>query len=157
MAIPATVRDYLQSHGADYDIFPHPYAETSNRAAAAAHVTGERVAKGVLLKDADGFVLAVVPATHTVQVERVRDLLDRALETAPESDLKGVFPDCALGAVPALGPAYDLATICDESLQDLPEVYFEAGDHEELIRVNGETFNALLEGAQSLQFSAHRA
>ncbi len=156
MAIPATIREYLDRAGAEYSIVKHPYSESSMRTAEAAHVTGEDIAKGVLLKDDSGYVLAVLPATHHVKVSEVQRLLDRPVEPAPETDLAVVFSDCALGAVPALGTAYMVDTIVDDSLRGHPEIYFEAGDHIELIRVTGSDFESLLNQSQFLSFSVHR-
>jgi len=72
-------------------------------------------------------------------------------------DLAIMFPDCELGAVPALGPAYKLDTVVDESLRGQEEIYFEAGDHEELIRVSGGDFESLLQDADFLSCSTHVA
>lgn len=156
MTIPATVREYLDRAGVAYSVVRHPYTETSMRSAEAAHVTGEDVAKGVLLKDDAGYVLAVLPATHHVKVGEVQRQLERKVEAAPESDLAIVFDDCSPGAVPALGPAYQLDTITDEALRGHEEVFFEAGDHEELIRLTGPEFESLLQGSKFMSFSGHR-
>jgi Ala-tRNA(Pro) deacylase len=156
MAIPVTVSEYLDKAGVAYSVVRHPFTETSMRSAEAAHVTGEDVAKGVLLKDDDGYVLAVLPATHNVRIGEVQRQLDREVEAAPEEDLGIVFPDCTPGAVPALGPAYRLDTITDESLRGHEEVFFEAGDHEELIRLSGKEFESVLAGSKFMRFSAHR-
>lgn len=155
MSIPATVVEYLDQAGVDYQVVEHPHSESSMRTAEVAHVSGEAVAKGVLLKDADGYVLAVLPATHSVMISSVQDLLDRPLETAPEMDLQVVFADCEFGAVPAIGEAYQVDTIIEESLRSQPKIYFEAGDHEELIAVSGADFELLLEKSPFLQFGAH--
>jgi len=54
-----------------------------------------------------------------------------------------------------LGPAYNLETIIDETLAEQPDIYFEAGDHEQLVHVSGETFETLLGEAQYTDFSRH--
>lgn len=156
MSIPTTVVEFLDRTGVDYDVVRHPHSPSSMRTAEAAHVSGELVAKGVLLQDAEGYVLAVVPASHHIRIGHVQEKLGRPLETAPEPDLADVFPDCEPGAVPAVGPAYDLDTIVDSSLKGLPEIYFEAGDHEELIHVSGDIFELLLEDARFMPCSEHR-
>lgn len=156
MSIPATLVAHLNQAGVDYRVVAHPHSESSMRTAEVAHVSGEHVAKGVLLKDAEGYVLAVLPATYSVTLGSVHDLLHRPLETAPETDLQVVFTDCELGAVPALGVAYQVETIIEESLRGLPEIYFEAGDHEELIAVSGADFKRLVEKSPFLKFGAHQ-
>jgi Ala-tRNA(Pro) deacylase len=155
MPIPSTVVDYLEQSGVKYEVIAHPHSESSLRTAEAAHISGECLAKGVLLKDGDGYVLAVLPATHSVMVSAVQDLLRRPLEAAPEMDLQVVFADCELGAVPAVGAAYQVNTIIEESLRDKPQIYFEAGDHEELISVSGADFERLLDKSPYLKFGAH--
>ncbi len=40
MGIPNTVQKFLERHGMDYTVVPHPYTETSMETAEAAHVSG---------------------------------------------------------------------------------------------------------------------
>ena len=79
--------------------------------------------------------------------------LGRSLEIVPENRVAPLFKDCDIGAIPPLGTAYGMETILDDSLVGQPEIYFEAGDHEELIRVGGEEFLRLLGEARHGQFS----
>ena len=55
--------------------------------------------------------------------------------------------------MPAIGPAYGLETFVDVSLRNEPDVYFEAGDHLELIRVTGDQFEGMLQGCRTGSFS----
>jgi len=155
MSMASNVRNFLDRTGIHYSVDRHPYASTSMLTAQVAHVSGEQVAKGVLLKDAAGYLLAVVPATHHVRIGNLDDQLGRDLETAPEDDLADVFSDCEMGAVPALGPAYDLDTVVDQSLRGQRDIYFEGGDHEELIHLAGEDFEELMEDAEFMNCSKH--
>jgi len=66
-----------------------------------------------------------------------------------------LFGDCAQGAVPALGSAYGLETLVDDSLNDQDEVYIEGGDHESLVCLSGSAFMGLLGPARHGNFSAH--
>ncbi len=157
MSMASNVRNYLDRTGIHYSVDRHPYASTSMRTAQVAHVPGDQIAKGVLLKDAAGYVLAVVPATHYVRIGKLDEQLGRDLETAPEDDLASVFSDCEIGAVPALGRAYDLDTVVDQSLRGQPDIYFEGGDHEELVHLAGEDFEELMEDAEFMNCSRHRA
>jgi len=156
MSIPAKIHHHLKKHGTDYDIVVHPVTGSSLETAEAAHVSGEKIAKGVLLRDDDGYVLAILPATHALRVGAVRDLTHRRLELASESDVSRIFDDCVAGAVPAIGAAYGLETIVDEHLTGRPEIFFEAGDQEELLRVSGNGFATVNSGARFADISSHR-
>jgi Ala-tRNA(Pro) deacylase len=144
MTMAATVRDFLDDHHIRYDVVTHPRTGSSLHTASLSHIPASRLAKAVILEDEDGMVMAVVPASRRVQLGRVRKTLGRNLGLASEDSLVRRFPDCALGAVPPLGTAYGLETVVDDELESEPEVYFEAGDHEALVRVEHDDFTALM-------------
>lgn len=156
MTIPKTVTRFLADQGVDYRVVQHPRTVTASRTAQAAHISGDRIAKGVLVKDAGGYALTVLPASHTLSLSELHEKYHRRFELAPENDLKKVFPDCELGAVPAVGWPYEIETIVDESLFDEPEIYFEAGDHEELIGMSTDQFKRLLMDAPVDHISVHK-
>jgi Ala-tRNA(Pro) deacylase len=155
MAIAARLKWFLDSRGAHYDLVPHPPTSTSLGAAEAAHVPGDRVAKSVLLEDERGYVVAVLPASHRIRIRELTEQLERSLELASEPELEELFRDCEPGAVPPVGAAYGLPTVVDDSLLNAPEVYFEAGDHEDLVHLSGVEFLSLLAGARHGTFSRH--
>jgi Ala-tRNA(Pro) deacylase len=120
-----------------------------------AHVPGDRIAKSVVLEDERGYLLAVLPASCRVDLGELHRQTRRNLGLATEYELGALFEDCEPGAVPPLGPAYDLETIVDETLAEQPDIYFEAGDHEQLVHVSAEAFETLLGEAQHTDFSRH--
>lgn len=148
MTIAKTVLSCLQQHGVSYAVVAHPHSETSKSTAERAHVPLSRMAKAVVLADRDGYLMVVLPGDRHVDVAALSHRLRRELHLAQEERIAPVFRDCAVGAIPPLGSAYGMESILDDSLVGLPEVYFEAGDHEELIRVAGEDFLRLLAAAR---------
>ena len=153
MAVAETVQRYLVQHSIDYDLMPHPHTGSSHETAEAAHVRDDHIAKAVVVKDADGYAMVVVPASNWVEMKHLRTELNRDFHLATEEELASLFGDCETGAVPPLGPAYGIETFLDESLYSLANVYFEAGDHEELIHTRGEDFQALLSGVRHGYYS----
>lgn len=155
MTIAQTVKTFLDSHQVHYDVVRHSPALSSMKTAAAAHVPGNRLAKSVILKDDAGYVMAIVPSTHRIELGRLHRELHRPLGLATEMEVCGIFRDCDVGAIPALGPAYGIDTVLDEALANQPEIYFEAGDHEELIRVSGKEYDDLMCDARHGHISQH--
>lgn len=147
MAISTTLGNYLAQNGIDYDLIPHPRTYDSMHTAQQAHIPGDRLAKAVIVQDGGEYTMVVVPSDEHVDLARIRRIVGESVELTSEADLSRLFPDCALGAVPPTGAAWGLDTYLDESLLGLPEVYFEAGDHEELVRVSGDSFEQLLKDA----------
>jgi len=149
MAIAMTISNYLAERGIEYDILSHPHSSTSGESAQASHVPGSRLAKSVVLEDEMGYLMVVLPANRQVDLGELHRQMNRNLGLATESELGQLFQDCEVGALPALGPAYGIETVVDDTLAEQPEIYFEAGDHEQLIHVSAESFNTLL-GEQAM-------
>lgn len=147
MPVSPTVEAFLQGHQAPYETERHALALSSLETARVARIDEDHLAKSVLLEDDAGPLLAVLPASMRLELARVRDEFGRSLSLVPERDTARFFPDCAPGALPALGPAYGLPTLIDRNLESLSDVYFEAGDHQTLIRVRGDVFLDLLKNA----------
>lgn len=153
MSIAKTVIDCLHKDQVPYDVITHRRTVSAREAAHSVSIPADRVAKAVVLRDRWGYVMAVVPASRYVSVGTLSRKLRRTLALAREEGLPPVFKDCERGAIPPLGPAYGLPTVVDDNLVGQPEVYFEAGDHEELIRVSGEQFLLLLKEARHGSFT----
>jgi Ala-tRNA(Pro) deacylase len=153
MAIAMTLRDYLSNHHVDYDVIFHPKSHNSIHAAKLAHVPADRVAKSVILEDDDGYLMAVIPSSNHVKLGTLSRELRRQLRLATEPELSELFGDCQVGAIPPIGTAYGMQMIFDEALAQQPDLYFEAGDHEELIHVDTRDFMGMMTEAQRGRFS----
>jgi Ala-tRNA(Pro) deacylase len=153
VTIATTQERFLVQRKADYDLLSHPHTASSRETAMAAHVPEDHIAKAVVLKDATGYVIVVIPASRWLRVDEVRGQLRRDLYLANEEEIAQLFKDCEPGAVPPLGPAYGIETLLDEALASLDDVYFEAGDHEQLVHTRGEDFQALLWGVRRGYYS----
>ncbi|HKK03473.1 MAG TPA: YbaK/EbsC family protein [Gammaproteobacteria bacterium] len=155
MSIANTVNYALALTRVDYEILRHHHSETSLAAARTAHVDPGSLAKAVVLHDEIGPLLAVVPASESLDLERLRKLLRRpALDFISEEKLDQVFYDCDKGAIPPLGPDYRVPTVVDARLRNVEDVYFEAGDHEDLVHVDQTSFRTLMRGAEYLEIVA---
>lgn len=154
MGIASTVDFALTLTDVDFQILKHTHSATSAESAHAAHVAEEQLAKAVALKDELGPLLAVIPASHKLDLESLREMLRRPqLALMSEEEMSRVFFDCEQGAVPPLGPDYRVPTIVDRLLMKMDDVYFEAGDHRELVHVDRTSFRKLMRGAEFSRIS----
>ncbi len=155
MGIAITLREYLDSSDVQYDVLEHAPTGSSSETAQASDISGDQIAKAVVLEDENGYMVAVVPATHRVDLGVLHKQLDRRIGLATEPELTDIFIDCEPGAVPPLAQAYGMPVIVDDSLRGLDDIYFEAGDHHELIHLKGDDFEALMQDAEHGTFSHH--
>jgi Ala-tRNA(Pro) deacylase len=155
MGVAMTIQEYLESRAIHFDVIEHRHTDSAMRAAQAAHVPGDQMAKPVLLGDDSSYLLAVVPATHRLDLDRLNQLTARSLVIMNEDEMEVAFADCDRGALPAIGEPYGIDTVVDTALLKAEDVYFEFGDHEHLIHMKGEEFRKLTEDIRHAQVSHH--
>jgi Ala-tRNA(Pro) deacylase len=158
MSMADTVGYALALTDVDFSILRHRHSSSSRETAHEAGVSEDSLAKAVALRDQIGPLLAVLPADRDLDMDALQGALRRpGLRLMTEDELGEVFFDCEKGAVPPLGPDYRVPTIVDTSLEKQPDIYFEAGDHQDLVHVSGTSFQRLMRGAEFLEISSARA
>jgi len=82
MSIAPTLQRYLTAENIQYDVIPHDPTMSSARTAEACRISGDRLAKAIVLRRTTGYMLAVIPASHHLRLSNLRDQLGDNVETA---------------------------------------------------------------------------
>ncbi len=143
--------DYLARQQVPFEILPHAPALCASKRARNLRLPGREVAKAVLLIGPDGYLLAVLPATHEVDLKLLAASCGGPVHLAPFEEVVHLFSDCERGAVPAFGSLYGLPTLLDTHLT-AGEVVLEAGSHFAGVRLALDDFERLT-GALRLSFA----
>jgi Ala-tRNA(Pro) deacylase len=154
MTIAPTLQKHLDRN-VTYDVITHDPTMSATRTAQACHVSGNRLAKAVVLRRNGGFMLAIVPASHHLDLADLRRQIGDDVALADEGEIKRLFPDCTPGAIPPVGECYDLDVIIDDSIGEQPDVYLEGGDHITVVHVDRAQFARLMADARHGRFSLH--
>lgn len=158
MTIPRKVQEFMAEHDLRYDVLAHPHSHNSMETAHLARIPPSSLAKSVVLEDDEGFLMAVLPSSQHVQISALSKALRRDLRLVDEDELSGLFGDCEAGAIPPLGAAYGMRMIVDDSLANQEEIYFEVGDHENVMQMSRTDFMTMMdmENARRMHFSEHQ-
>jgi Ala-tRNA(Pro) deacylase len=144
MGIAPSLQQYLDDRDVLYDVVTHDRTMRSSATAEAGGIAEDNLAKGVLLRRKDGFVLAIIPTSCHVSLDTLGTWLRQPVGLASEAEVATVFDDCALGAIPPVAGAYGLQAVMDDSLEGFDDIYFEGGDHRTLVRLKGREFHRLM-------------
>ncbi len=138
------IQQFLTENAVQYETLPHRTTFTASRLADALHEPGDYVAKSVVLKADGEYVLAVLPASHELELSLARTEMGcNHLELAHEEELGPLFPDCELGAMPPFGSLYGLRTWVDSRLTEDDHIVFDGQTHTEAVRMSYDSFAAL--------------
>jgi Ala-tRNA(Pro) deacylase len=145
MSSPEAIETFMLRLGFDFTTLRHPAASTALEEAAAAHVPAHEWAKTVVYFNRAEPILAVLPATCSVDPDRLQTLAGAThLRRATEAELVRLYPACEPGAMPPLGPLYGQRVFVDEQLAHDDHVAFSGGTHSDAIRMRYRDFAELV-------------
>ena len=135
MPVPR-LRDFLDSNKIKYTTIVHSVAYTADAIAALTHISGKEVAKTVIVKLDGELAMAVLPASEHIDLRSLRGVTNANIcFVAMEADFKCQFPECQVGAMPPFGNLYGMEVFVDEALTHDKRIAFNAGSHDELVRL----------------------
>ena len=150
-----TVTEFLDKSGVKYELTQHHPTFTAQRMAAEEHEPGKYVAKPLIIKADDQYLMCVLPAPYKADLQALKGQLGtKKVELADEADIGRRCNDCELGAQPPFGNLYDMPTIMDKALEKDDHIVFQAGSHEKAIRMSMADYRKLAE-PRVLEFSYH--
>lgn len=139
-----TIGEFLRGRNVGFEVLLHRPSPSAAHRAQSVHVAGARVAKSVLVRAGEGYVLAVLPATHRIDLDRLGGAIGLAgLVIATEDEVEAAFRDCERGSVPPFGSVYGLRTVVDASLAGGNEIVIDANVRHEGLRLKFRDFEAV--------------
>lgn len=157
MAIVDRVRKELEQRKVPYELLKHREVFTAQEVAQASHVAGRLLAKPIVIHEGEGrFCMVIVTAPQHVDLSALHQFTGHPRgRLATESEIAGLFPDCELGAIPPIGHLYGIPAYLDEEFRRHDDIYFQAGNHHEVVRMRFADFEKAA-GPFAGEFSLHR-
>jgi Ala-tRNA(Pro) deacylase len=144
MNVLRRLKEYLNENKVKYIKISHSPAYTAQEIAASIHIPGKELAKTVIVKVPDGYAMAVLPASHKINFNLLKEAMaKKEIRLANEKEFKNIFPDCEVGAMPPFGNFYDLPVYVASALSEDKEIVFNAGTHIDVIRMSYSDFEKL--------------
>jgi len=136
MSVLKRLKEYLDENNIRYTSIEHSPAYTGQDLAASIHISGKEIAKTVILKAGGSYMMAVLPASRKINFGYLEEqIAAKGLLLAEEDEIKNLFPDCEVGAMPPFGNFYDMPVYAASALSEDEEIVFNAGTHTDAIRM----------------------
>ena len=138
------IGQYLTEQGVPFEMREHPPAYTAQEVAAEEHVSGNKLAKSVVIRADENYALCALPASYKLDMEKVAGAMHaQTVRLADETEMASLFPDVEVGAEPPFGNLWDLPTLVDSHLTEDEEIVFQAGTHRQAIRMRFADYESL--------------
>lgn len=141
---PSSFLRYLETSGVNFQVLRHSRDFCAQETAKDTHTPGRRFAKSVVIWADNAYALIVLPADRRIDLPALQRALDAAeVCFVHEEELKGLFPDCELGAEPPFGSLYGIPVFVDAHLANEDAIAFNAGTHEVAVSMSFTDFKRL--------------
>lgn len=131
------LREYLDQQNVQYKLLHHHPVYSAQELAAVEHVPGTQVIKPVVVRADGQYVMCVLPASHRIDLDALRNRLHADdVKMAEEKTLQRLFPGCEIGAEPPIGRLFGIPTVMDDSVNRDEVVTFQAGTHQDAVSMS---------------------
>lgn len=139
------ITNFLDQQHIAYSLLRHTTAYTAAETAENCHISGDCMAKVVIVKLDGKLAMVVEPAHQKVNLKLLEELTHaHKVELASEYEFQEKFPDCEVGAMPPLGNLYNMDVYISPALTKNEQIIFNAGNHSELIKMSYSDFERLV-------------
>lgn len=146
MAILKKLKVVLDEAKVPYEVYNHALAYTAQEIAARQHVSGNELAKVVMIEADDQLVMGVIRGNDKIALHVVEESLNvRHARLATEDEFIARFPECEVGAMPPFGHLFGLNVYVDPALAKDEYIYFNAGNHVQTVRLRYQDFARLVQ------------
>lgn len=133
----AAVSRYLDATGVAYDLLEHRATYSAAEDARATGTAPAEEAKVLLVRAANGYRMAVIPASDRLDLHKLRGLLDESgLRLATEQEMAADFPQFEVGAIPPFGALLPALEVLDRKLLECDRIVCAGGDHRHSVKLD---------------------
>lgn len=139
------LESYLQHSHVAVQVMEHAAAFKAEEIAANAHVSSIDFAKTLLLSLDGEDVMLVLPACYELDVSALAKAQEvKKVRFWSEQKMAEKFPDCEVGAAPPFGVLYGLPVLIARELTLREHIYFNAGNHHQVMKMDYLDFHDLV-------------
>lgn len=132
------VAHFLERKHAPFELIEHPATYAASAEASAAGSPAPRMAKTVALHDADGYRIAIIPASERVDLDKARAVFGASadMRLATEDEIVKEFPAFDPGALPPFRGLLGTPEVLDTRLLQYHKILCSAGDHRHTLKIS---------------------
>lgn len=146
MPVPASILEILETNQIAYQLKASQARVASTRAALNRGAESCLV-KSLVLHDAQGKLLVLLPEDHILDLAALKSQFGRSLQPLPIDELGSMLAQQNMHVLPAIPEWQGLTTIVDATLLRQPALLLATGDNEQLLELKQLDFQSIVKSA----------
>lgn len=141
--IPTKVLNYLEKNKFKFEVIEHRQVFTAHDLAMTLHLQHSEIAKSLLMKADNNFVLAVLPADKNLDMKKLAKLVKAKKISMPKEKVMTEKFRVKPGALPAFGGLYKLPVFVDKLVLKQKKILLSPGSFVDSILMNPKDYVSL--------------
>lgn len=125
--IPNKVLNYLEKNRIKFEVIDHRQVFTAHDLAMTLHLPHSQIAKSLLIKADNNFILAVLPADKNLDMRKLAKLVKAKKLSMPKENIMKEKFKVKPGALPAFGGLYKLPVYIDKIILKQKKILLSSG------------------------------
>lgn len=148
MALAPRLQQFFNLKGIAYTELPQAPVSGFDAAVMASGEPEDLVLRATLMIDQQGVLMAVHPFNTALDLDAVGQLTGRRLQPLTARQADRLFGDCDPGFHPAIGAAYGVPVLVEESVDGLDRAVIAGGCEDALVGLDGRSLRLALAGSR---------
>jgi len=145
MKVIERLKGYLNKNNINYVLYYHNRTDKKVELANNLGFLEKEFVQTFIVKTKDGYAMTVLPDGQGIDINLFKDSgFKTKAKLVRLDEVKTLFPDCELGAIPPLGNIYKFPVYIPKALKNFNEIVFHAGTHTDTIKMRYEDFYRLV-------------
>ncbi len=153
--IPAKVISYLEKNKIKYEVISHRQVFTAHDLAMTLHLQHGQIAKSLLMKADNDYILAILSADKNLDMKKLAKLIKAKKIVMPKEKVMTEKFKVKPGALPAFGGLYKLPVYVDKLILKQKKILLSPGSFVDSLLLNPKDY-VILEGAIVGSFSVNK-
>ena len=147
--------DFLVQRAIEYQLIKKRYDGRQQAAERNYGINPSLIAQATLMQDGEGLMLVIYPRDHSLNNNKLQQLLQRQMQPADELLAQQLFHCDDASAIAPLPLTTGLRAVVDNALIQQSQICFEANDHNLLVCLPARVFMQLHHSSQWADISDH--
>ncbi len=144
MIVAHSLQTYLEQRNLNYKVHPHNFETSASVLCQEMGIEPDQFAVPIVLQTSKkATLMAVIPLSAALDLNRLRALLQRDFNYAQESEIESWFNGLVLAALPPIPGPFGVPCIVERSLLNQPRIFMRGGSNNGLISMDNASAESL--------------
>ncbi|HFB64344.1 MAG TPA: HDOD domain-containing protein [Aeromonadales bacterium] len=153
MSLNADLQKFLSRKNIIPELLTHAYNSSLTVSADLLSLEHHKIARAAIIACGDEHMMVIVPLNAVIDFSAIEALTHKKFKPVSSASFQHLFSATEAGCLMPFPEAYSLKGVVDQSLSGFDEIYLEAGNHTDFLKIKNVQFQQLMQECTAAEIS----